>query len=63
VLQLSRDDAQDEAVTIHHYYFDAWPDHGVPTGDAVEKLRKLVYQIGQKREELGGEECEVWVHW
>jgi protein tyrosine phosphatase len=46
---------------LYHYYFDAWPDHGVPEGIAVQRLKALVLEVGRKREELG--DCEVWVHW
>jgi protein-tyrosine phosphatase len=46
---------------IWHYYFDAWPDHGVPEGISIERLKALVLEVGRKREELG--DCEVWVHW
>lgn len=46
---------------LRHYLFNAWPDHGVPTGQAVQQLRELVMEIGRAREALG--DCEVWVHW
>lgn len=46
---------------LWHYYYDAWPDHGVPKGIEVQRLKNLVLEVGKKREELGG--CEVWVHW
>jgi protein-tyrosine phosphatase len=46
---------------LWHYYFDAWPDHGVPEGIAIKRLKALVLEVGRKREELG--DCEVWVHW
>jgi hypothetical protein len=46
---------------LWHYYFDAWPDHGVPDGIAVKRLKALILEVGRKREELG--DCEVWVHW
>jgi protein-tyrosine phosphatase len=52
---------KDEAMTVWHYHFDAWPDHGVPEGGAVDALRRLVLEIARRREELG--DCEVWVHW
>ncbi|WVF67739.1 hypothetical protein IAT40_002498 [Kwoniella sp. CBS 6097] len=47
------------AVTIHHYHFDAWPDHGVPKGKDVTALRNLVTEVEEKRKELSS---EVWVH-
>ncbi|WVQ95311.1 hypothetical protein IAU59_002406 [Kwoniella sp. CBS 9459] len=50
---------RDEAVTIHHYHFDAWPDHGVPTGKDVTALRNLILQVEQERKKLS---AEVWVH-
>jgi protein-tyrosine phosphatase len=50
-----------DQMKIRHYLFNAWPDHGVPTGQAVQKLKALVEHIGQERERLG--DCEVWVHW
>lgn len=50
-----------DAMMIYHYHFTAWPDHGVPEGDQVGALKRLVYAVGRHREELGG--CEVWVHW
>ncbi|OXG11151.1 hypothetical protein C366_06190 [Cryptococcus neoformans Tu401-1] len=49
----------DRRVNLFHYQFDAWPDHGVPTGTAVQALRELVKEVEEKRRELG---CEVWVH-
>jgi protein-tyrosine phosphatase len=52
---------KDEAMTVWHYHFDAWPDHGVPEGGAVDALRRLILEIARRREELG--DCEVWVHW
>lgn len=52
---------KDEAMTVWHYHFDAWPDHGVPEGEAVNALRRLILEIARRREELG--DCEVWVHW
>lgn len=50
----------DRRVNLFHYQFDAWPDHGVPTGTAVQALRELVKEVEEKRREL---DCEVWVHW
>nr|XP_019050776.1 hypothetical protein I302_01218 [Kwoniella bestiolae CBS 10118]OCF29706.1 hypothetical protein I302_01218 [Kwoniella bestiolae CBS 10118] len=50
---------QDSPVTVHHYHFDAWPDHGVPQGEGVEALSKLIDEIQQRKDSLG---CEVWVH-
>lgn len=49
-----------EKMRLHHYYFSAWPDHGVPKGDQVDALAKLVDEVRRQWEELG---CEVWVHW
>lgn len=42
---------------VLHYHFEAWPDHGVPEGEDVEALRRLVLEIEEIRE------GEVWVHW
>ncbi|TYJ52041.1 hypothetical protein B9479_007370 [Cryptococcus floricola] len=50
---------EDRSVNLHHYHFDAWPDHGVPKGPGVQALRALVLEIEAKRKEL---DCEVWVH-
>jgi hypothetical protein len=47
-------------MTLWHYYFDAWPDHGVPKGMQVEALRSLVKEVSRRRE---AELCEVWIHW
>lgn len=52
---------QTEKMELRHYLFNAWPDHGVPTGNAVQQLKDLVMEIGREREALG--DCEVWVHW
>lgn len=61
---VSQEDELDEAMTVWHYHFDAWPDHGVPAGKSVEALRALVMEIGRHRDELGGvNTSEVWVHW
>ncbi|KIR52734.1 hypothetical protein I315_04597 [Cryptococcus gattii Ru294] len=49
----------DRRVNLFHYQFDAWPDHGVPTGKAVQALRELVKEVDEKRRAL---DCEVWVH-
>lgn len=56
-LQLSDDT---DAITLHHYFYGAWPDHGVPEGKAVSQLRALVIEV---REEARKHGCEVWVHW
>jgi protein-tyrosine phosphatase len=42
---------------VVHYMFEAWPDHGVPQGNDVEALRRLVLEVETVRE------GEVWVHW
>ena len=44
--------------TVEHYYFGAWPDHGVPQGKSVDQLRNLVLEIERVRGD-----AEVWVHW
>ena len=55
---------EDGAMTVWHYHFDGWPDHGVPLATSQESLRALVMEVGRHRDELGGmDECEVWVHW
>ncbi|WVR08701.1 hypothetical protein IAU60_005759 [Kwoniella sp. DSM 27419] len=46
-------------MTVHHYHFDAWPDHGVPEGSGVGALKGLVLEVEQKKKDL---DCEVWVH-
>ena len=46
---------------IWHYAFDAWPDHGVPTGPANAALWGLVQEVDRQRGCL--DDCEVWVHW
>ncbi|KAI9637124.1 protein-tyrosine phosphatase-like protein [Dioszegia hungarica] len=38
-------------------YLNGWPDFGVPKGDGVEALRRLVLEIGEV-----GKGKEVWVH-
>lgn len=49
--------------TVHHYFFSSWPDHGVPEGENVECLRRLVEDIArQSGTDRGEQECEVWVH-
>ena len=65
-LSLNTEDAVNdvEDVTLWHYHFQDWRDHGVPSGHAVDELRKLVLEVQRKREESGGgDSCEVWVHW
>ncbi|KAL7420821.1 hypothetical protein Q5752_004774 [Cryptotrichosporon argae] len=52
-------EAEADGVDLHHYYYADWPDHGVPEGEAVDKLRALVLAVGAHQDEL---ECEVWVH-
>jgi protein-tyrosine phosphatase len=59
-----REDLQSQVTTITinemkvlHYHFEAWPDHGVPNGQGVEALRRLIREVEEKRE------GEVWVHW
>lgn len=49
-----------EPMTLHHYFYGAWPDHGVPEGKAVSQLRTLVLEV---RELARRHACEVWVHW
>lgn len=50
----------ESAMTLHHYFYGAWPDHGVPEGKAVAQLSALVREVREKAEREG---CEVWVHW
>ncbi|KAK4688767.1 hypothetical protein P7C73_g1340, partial [Tremellales sp. Uapishka_1] len=59
MLDLTSSDDPSDIMQVHHYFFADWPDHGVPQGPAVEKLRALVRDIGRRRAEY---ECEVWVH-
>lgn len=48
---------------VHHYFFSSWPDHGVPEGENVECLRRLVEDVAQQSGTDSGEQkCEVWVH-
>ncbi|WRT70823.1 uncharacterized protein IL334_007822 [Kwoniella shivajii] len=49
---------QEDVVRVHHYHFDAWPDHGVPEGKGVEALSKLVEEVEQRKESL---DCELIV--
>jgi protein-tyrosine phosphatase len=49
----------DSAMTLHHYFYGAWPDHGVPEGKALAQLRALVREV---RDTAAREACEVWVH-
>ncbi len=46
-------------MTIHHFDYHGWPDHGVPKGHDVRCLRKLVEEVGAVQRLHG---CEVWVH-
>lgn len=46
---------------IRHYLFESWPDHGVPSGVAVDQLKALISEVGQEINRLG--EVTVWVHW
>jgi hypothetical protein len=49
---------------VDHYLFTQWPDHGVPEGSAVSRLRGLLKEVHARQTELGGQkQCEVWVHW
>lgn len=57
----SKGESKGGKMQLRHYLFNAWPDFGVPTGQAVQKLKALIEHIGQERERLG--DCEVWVHW
>lgn len=53
-----------ETKVIHHYFFSSWPDHGVPEGDNVDRLRRLVEDVArQSGTDRGEQKCEVWVHW
>ena len=53
----------DAAKVVHHYFFSSWPDHGVPQGENVARLRRLVEDIArQSGTDRGEQECEVWVH-
>lgn len=54
--------ASEGNMSLDHYHFTLWPDHGVPEGKAVGALRNLVKEVWERREELGAD-CEVWVHW
>lgn len=49
-----------DGLLISHFAFEAWPDYGVPLGEDVEKLRRLVTSVEKMKGEL---EAEVWVHW
>lgn len=63
-LLLESEDDEGDDVVIHHFYFDAWPDHGVPHGAGVTKLLQLLEAVYGLREENGGQDhCELWVHW
>lgn len=47
-------------MTIHHFLYHAWPDHGVPQEQSeTEGLIALVKTVGEMQREY---ECEVWVH-
>lgn len=52
--------ASSDGLLITHFAFEAWPDYGVPLGEDVEKLRRLVVSVEKMKAELG---AEVWVHW
>lgn len=53
-----------KTMQLHHYFFAEWPDHGVPQGEHVECLRRLVEEVAERSGTDRGElECEVWVHW
>ncbi|EIW70073.1 hypothetical protein TREMEDRAFT_61835 [Tremella mesenterica DSM 1558] len=51
-----------EEILIWHYHFHGWPDHGIPSGQGVKSLVKLIQTVREKRLQLGGDKCEVWVH-
>ena len=47
-------------MTIHHFLFHAWPDHGVPTtSEDIEALRQLLQTTSKLQKE---EMCEVYVN-
>jgi protein-tyrosine phosphatase len=51
---------------LHHYHFVGWPDHGVPGGENVNALKRLIDEVERRKLELKveiGEDVEVWVHW
>ncbi|KAL1412507.1 hypothetical protein Q8F55_000253 [Vanrija albida] len=59
-------DAED--MLVHHFYFDSWPDHGVPDGESLDALQNLIRRVASLRDEHGGDEVhgqdvvETWVH-
>jgi hypothetical protein len=48
----------EDHIEITHYRFVLWPDHGVPSGEAVGAMRRLVEEVERRRED-----SEIWIHW
>lgn len=63
------DASADDDMLVHHFYFDSWPDHGVPDGESLEALQNLIRQVAALRDQHGDAEVhgqdvvETWVHW
>ncbi|ORY31264.1 protein-tyrosine phosphatase-like protein [Naematelia encephala] len=51
-----------DVMRVIHYHFEGWPDFGVPKGDDVKALERLVREVVGVRAANGGLACEVWVH-
>lgn len=57
-LRLSSDGG--ESMTLHHFLFHAWPDHGVPTtNEDIKALKQLLNTTSELQRE---EQCETYVN-
>jgi protein tyrosine phosphatase len=64
LLRVSDSNGSDDDMTVHHYLFEQWPDHGVPQGESIVALKQLLKEVHAQRAALGGQDsCELWVHW
>ena len=58
--KLKLTDDQNGCMTVHHFLFHAWPDHGVPEAEEDVTALKNLLETSSKLQQT--EQCEVYVN-